>query len=79
MARVVAPDQKPTAGWRRRLYEVIFESESPTGRAFDLALIVLIIASVAAVILESVAVVRVRHGETLVAAEWFFTLLFTLE
>jgi voltage-gated potassium channel len=72
-------DQKPSSGWRRRLYEVIFEADTPAGRAFDLVLIALILASVAAVVLESIAAVRARYGPVLLAAEWAFTLLFTLE
>ena len=76
---MASPDQKPTGGWRGRLYAVIFEADTPAGRAFDLGLIALILASVAAVVLESVAAVRARYGPALLAAEWAFTLLFTLE
>jgi voltage-gated potassium channel len=76
---MASTDQKPGGGWRRRLYEVIFEADTPTGRAFDLLLIALILASVTAVVLESVAAVRARYGPALLAAEWAFTLLFTLE
>ena len=32
--------------WRERLHEIIFEAETPAGKAFDLALLVLIVASV---------------------------------
>src|SRR5688572_5283058 len=76
---MASSDQKPGGGWRRPLYEVIFEADTTAGRAFDLVLIGLILASVAAVVLESVAAVRARHGPALLAAEWAFTLLFTLE
>lgn len=71
---------EPTAGgWRRRLYHVVFEHATPAGRAFDIALLALILGSVAAVLLESVPAVRLRWGGALVAAEWTFTLLFTVE
>lgn len=70
---------KPRGGWRERLHVVIFEHGTPAGRGFDLALLVLILASVVAVLLESVASVRVRWGGALVAAEWAFTLLFSVE
>lgn len=66
-------------GWKCRLHEVVFEAETPAGRAFDLTLFVLIVASVAAVMLESVASVREEYGGYLRAAEWFFTILFTIE
>ena len=29
----------PAGGWRRRLFVVIFESDTPAGRAFDLMLL----------------------------------------
>jgi len=71
---------EPAAGgWRRRLYHVIFEHATPAGRAFDIALLVLILGSVAAVLLESVPAVRLRWGAALVAVEWTFTVLFTVE
>jgi len=65
--------------WRERLHEIIFEADTAEGRAFDLALLVCIVASVAAVLLESVASVRARWGGPLRAAEWTFTILFTIE
>ena len=72
-------DQKPAGGWRRRVYEVVFEADTPAGRRFDLVLIWAILASVVVVVVESVASVRARHGAVLTAAEWGFTLLFTAE
>lgn len=65
--------------WRRRLHEIIFEADTPAGKAFDVLLIVSILASVAAVMLDSIATVRSTYGTLLSAAEWTFTLLFTLE
>lgn len=64
---------------RDRLHEIIFEAETPAGKAFDIALIVAILLSVAAVMLESVASVRAVHGPLLRTAEWAFTVLFTVE
>jgi voltage-gated potassium channel len=64
---------------RGRLHEVIFEAETPAGRAFDITLIGLIILSVLAVMLESVGEIRGRYGAQLYVVEWAFTLLFTLE
>lgn len=69
----------PDAGWRRRGYVVIFEHDTPAGRAFDLALLFAIALSVTIVMLESVAEVRARYGGALYAAEWCLTLLFTAE
>lgn len=67
------------AAWRRKAYRIIFEADTPVGKAFDVGLIVTILASVLVVMLESVAAFRLVYGDTLRAAEWFFTILFTLE
>jgi len=70
---------RPLTGWRLRLYTIIFEADTRAGRAFDLAVIVAILLSVAVVVLDSVQPVHSRYGSLFTAMEWFFTLLFTLE
>ena len=70
---------KPVQGWRLRLYTIIFEADTRAGRAFDVALIVCILASVVVVMLDSMASVHARHAGLLTALEWGFTLLFTAE
>jgi voltage-gated potassium channel len=74
-----AEARPPSGGRRARLHEVIFEADTRAGRAFDVALIILILLSVLAVMLESVGSVRARYGAELYAAEWAFTILFTVE
>ena len=71
--------EAPSSQWRHKLHEVIFEADTPAGRHFNLVLLVLIVASVVAVLLESVAPVRARYGRELWIAEWGFTILFTIE
>jgi voltage-gated potassium channel len=58
---------------------VIFEAHTPAGRAFDVGLILCILVSVAAVLLDSVADIHERHGDLLYKVEWGFTILFTIE
>jgi voltage-gated potassium channel len=70
---------RPPSGWRRRMYEVIFESDTPAGRAFDKVIIVAILVSVAVVIADSVPALRSRYRAGFDITEWFFTLLFTVE
>ncbi len=70
---------RPDGGWRARLYAVIFESDTPAGRAFDLALIGAILLSVTTVVLTSIGAVAQTYGGWLFAAEWCFTALFTVE
>ena len=73
-------DQKPLSqGWRERLYVIIFESDTPQGKAFDVALLWLIMLSVLAVILESVPDIEARFERMLYFVEWGFTGIFTVE
>lgn len=64
---------------RHALYSVIFQSNSRTGRGFDIGLIFCILASSTVVILDSVGEINQRHGNQLLFAEWIFTAIFTLE
>ena len=67
------------SGWRLAVYIVIFEADSRLGKLFDVALIVAILVSVLAVLLESVAGIQTEYGALLSAAEWIFTIGFTVE
>lgn len=64
---------------RERTYTIIFEHDTPAGRAFDVVLIVVILLSVILVMMDSVAELHLRYGGTFLIAEWFFTILFTIE
>jgi voltage-gated potassium channel len=75
-------DVRPGTGaapWRRRLHEIIFESDTRPGRAFDIALLITIVVSVVVVVLESVRSLRSAHGPAFLAIEWTITGLFTVE
>ena len=65
--------------WQARLHEIIFEAETPAGKAFDVALLVAIVLSILAVCLESVTEIRAAYGPQLRILEWTFTILFTIE
>lgn len=65
--------------WRQRLHEVIYEADTPAGRAFDIMLIIFILLSVMAVSLESVDSLRESYGVYFRTFEWVFTILFTVE
>lgn len=73
------PPDAPAPSLRARLHEVIFEADTPAGKLFDTVLLLLIVASVVVVMLESVASVRDEHGWFLIRLEWLFTGLFTIE
>jgi voltage-gated potassium channel len=67
------------APWREKLYQVIFEAETPAGRAFDLALLWAILASVVVALADSVSSLSPATHRLLGRLEWAFTLLFTVE
>ncbi len=67
------------APWKERWYRIIFEADTPAGKAFDLVLLVLILLSILFVMLESLAPVNEEYGRLLRTAEWIITGAFTLE
>ncbi|MCT0219433.1 ion transporter [Synechococcus sp. CS-1329] len=64
---------------RARLYRIIFEADTPAGKAFDVVLLLAIVASVLAVMLESDPRLRGLYLAPFETLEWGFTLLFSLE
>ncbi|ATB29488.1 ion transporter [Melittangium boletus] len=72
-------EQSAPTGLRARLHTIIFESDTPAGRAFDVGLLWAIVLSVLAVMLESVEAIRLQYGEAIRVLEWCFTGLFALE
>jgi voltage-gated potassium channel len=58
---------------------IIFEAHTPAGRAFDVGLIICILLSVVAVLLDSVVAVHAEYSRWLYMVEWLFTILFTIE
>ena len=67
------------SGWRLKLHIIIFGNDTPRGKAFDVSLIWVIMASVVVVMLESVEVIDARYHTVLFVAEWIFTIIFTIE
>ena len=75
----VPAHEAPPAAWREQIRVVIFEADTPAGKAFDVALLIAILLSVLVVMLDSVPGIRARHGPALHVVEIFFTLLFSVE
>ncbi|MDP3708858.1 MAG: ion transporter [Polaromonas sp.] len=73
------PHGKPLAGWRLRLYTIIFEADTRAGRLFDKSLIFIILTSIALVMADSVESLHLAHGRMFQVMEWVFTFLFTAE
>lgn len=74
------PDQHTSEkNWKDLLHEVIFEADTPAGKAFDLILLITILLSVLVVMLESISSIRTTYYDALHVVEWAFTILFTIE
>jgi len=77
----LAPGPAP---WQRRWYEIIFEADTPAGKAFDVGLLVVILVSIVVVMVESLSDEKLEkiHPQLLGGLhtiEWTITLLFSLE
>ncbi len=64
---------------RHRLHIIIQEADTPMGKAFDLLLLLAILASVIVVMLDSVAPIREKFANLFYYLEWTFTIFFTIE
>lgn len=71
--------ENSSPGYKKKLYTIIFEADTPAGRAFDVALLWAILLSVIAVFLESIQELRRDYGTVFLIAEWIFTILFSIE
>ena len=80
-----AADQKPeapptVAPWKDRLHQIIFEADTPAGKAFDVALIIAICLSVGVVVLSTTQSGQQDPLKSIyLTLEWVFTILFTVE
>lgn len=79
MSESNSAEESKTLTWRDRWYEIIFEADTPAGKIFDVILLITILLSVLAIMLESVSSIDKEFSVQLNIAEWFFTILFTIE
>ncbi len=70
---------KKTATWREKTYKIIFDADTFYGRLFDELLLIIILASILAVMLESVASIREEYTLAFFWTEWTITIIFTIE
>lgn len=64
---------------KEKLHEIIFEADTPMGKTFDIFLMVMIIASILVVMLESIGELQVKYKSIFYVLEWIFTIFFTIE
>ncbi|MEE9368705.1 MAG: ion transporter [Pontiella sp.] len=64
---------------KQRLYEVIFEADTPAGKAFDVSLFAAIMISVFLTMMSSVNSINDQYGTVLFGLNALFTVFFTIE
>jgi len=67
------------SSWRKRLHDIIYEADTPAGKIFDILLLILILASIALVMLESVKSIDAKYHNIFEIGEWIITIFFTFE
>jgi len=65
--------------WQVKMHEIIYEADTPAGKLFDVLLLILIVISIIAVMLESIQSIDLKYGKELNTLEWVITILFSLE
>ena len=68
-----------TNSFRHKIHEIIFEADTFYGKLFDIVLLITIVSSVVAVMLESIDSIHQQYGDLLRIFEWIVTILFTIE
>ncbi|MBW3696477.1 ion transporter [Vibrio sp. T187] len=69
----------PRHALKHHLYVIIFGTHTPAGRAFDISLIVAIIASLIVLVLDSIPALHTKWATIFMYLEYGFTALFTIE
>ena len=65
--------------WQLKVQEVIYGTETRSGKLFDIILLFVILASIVVVMLESVSYLNVKYNYTFKVIEWIITGLFSIE
>jgi voltage-gated potassium channel len=71
--------QPENTRWKRRLYRIIFKSDTRLGKLFDILLLGLILVSTFIVMMESVSIFDAKLHRLFVIVEILITIFFTIE
>ena len=69
----------PKTTLKHYLHIIILEADTPLGKAFDIMVLLSILASVFVVMLDSVASISHTYASLFTYLEWMFTIIFTIE
>ena len=72
-------DLIPEDGWRKKIYEIIYLSDTKAGRTFDIGLLILIVFSTVLIMVETIPIVTLQYYKEFYYAEFFITIIFTIE
>lgn len=81
MRRIIKPeyDLIPADGWLRKVYNVIYLSDTRQGKIFDISLLCLIMLSVGLLMIETVPLIGIHYHKILYNTEFAITVIFTIE
>jgi len=73
-------DNEPdNPGWRQRIYNVIFKSDTRKGKVFDIILVLFILTNIGVLLLESVGSLSAKYGPVFKTLDRIYLIFFTLE
>jgi voltage-gated potassium channel len=64
---------------KEKIHEIIFEADTFYGKFFDVSLLIVIVASILVVMLESIEPLSRQYLAVFQILEWTFTIIFTIE
>ncbi len=71
--------QSKDTSWKEKLRVIIFEHHTKAGRLFDEFLLIVILASVLVVFLDSIESYNIKYKNIFLILEWGFTIIFSIE
>lgn len=73
-------DNEPdNPGWRQRVYNIIFKSDTRKGKVFDIILVLFILTNIGVLLLESIETFSVKYGPLFKILDKIYLVFFTLE
>ncbi|GGP72818.1 ion transporter [Shewanella ulleungensis] len=72
-------EEKSDSPLKQKLRNIIFGTETPEGKRFDIILMICIVLSVVLIFIDTIEHINEQYGQLISIAEWSFTVLFTVE
>ena len=72
-------EERADSPLKQTLRSVIFGTETPAGKRFDIALMICIVLSVTLIFIDTIGTIHAQYGDYIRIGEWTFTVIFTVE